>query len=129
MFSLAYHVYFVLFTEPLSESLPRICDIYSPSLTTTGGVMYIPNGTQSVTIYCICRIANVAVGPIYWYFNGTRITLTQYDGSGNPYTRDNVPSPLIIPSFNATHAGKYVCRSTFVVPNTTIFLVVSGKYV
>ena len=121
--------YFALFTDPSSESLPRTCDIYSPSLTTAGGVMYIPSETQNMTIYCICRIINVAVGPINWYFNGTRITLTQSDGSGNPYTRDNVPSPLIIPSFNTTHVGKYACGSPFNMVPSTIFLAVSGKYV
>ena len=90
----------------------RICNIYSPSLTTNGGVMRIPSGTQNVILYCICRRNNVAVGPGTWLINSTtRVTRTTDDGSDNPYSRDNVPAPLIIPSFTATHVGTYTCTS------------------
>ena len=101
----------------------RICNIYSPSLTTNGGVMSIPSGTQNVILYCICRRNNVAVGPGTWLINGTRVTRTIDDGSGNPYSRDNVPAPLIIPSFTATHVGTYTCTSdgdTVTTSNVTI---------
>ena len=70
----------------------------------------IPSGTQNVTLYCICTRDNVAVGPATWSINGTQVTLTQASGN-NPYSRDNVPAPLIIPSFTATHVGTYGCES------------------
>ena len=88
------------------------CTIVStnlPTVTAAGGV--IANGTQNVILYCICMRINsiVIVGRTFWFFNGTHITLTQDDGSGNPYSRDNVPSTLIIPSFVAPHDGDYSC--------------------
>ena len=78
---------------------------------------------------------NVAVGPTTWFINGTTVTLTTADGSGNPYYRDNVPSPLIIPLFTATYAGTYGCGSLIIVngrptdpttPSVTIDLATAG---
>ena len=88
------------------------CNITStnlPTVTAAGGV--IANGTQNVILYCICmRIdSNIVVGGTGWFFNGVLITLTQDDGSGNPYSRDNVPSTLTIPSFVSPHDGNYSC--------------------
>ena len=62
-------------------------------------------------LYCICmRIGSIiTIGQTRWFFNGIRVTLTQDDGSGNPYSRNNVPSTLIIPSFVAPHDGDYSC--------------------
>ena len=71
-------------------------------------MMDIPSGTQNVILYCICRRTNVAVGPAYWFINGTRVTRTTASGN-NPYSRNNVPAPLIIPSFTGTSAGTYGC--------------------
>ena len=68
----------------------------------------IPNGTQNVILYCICTRNNVAVGPATWFINDIELTRTQASVS-NPYRRDNVPAPLIIPSFTATHVGTYSC--------------------
>ena len=65
-------------------------------------------------IYCICMRGsnNVGVGPTIWSRSNGQVTLTTTDETdGNPYYRNNVPSPLIIPSFNATHADTYRCRS------------------
>ena len=78
-------------------------------MTAAGGV--IANGTQNVILYCICmrNNSNVTVGLTRWFFNGVRINLTQDDGGGNPYFRNNVPSPLIIPSFVTPHDGNYSC--------------------
>ena len=77
-------------------------------MTAAGGV--IPSGTQNVTLYCICNRSNVAVGPTIWFFNGSQVTLSESDETdGNPYYRNNVPSPLIIPSFVAPHDGTYSC--------------------
>ena len=71
----------------------------------------IPSGTQNVTLYCKCtRDTNVTVGPATWYINGTQVTRTQASGN-NPYSRDNVPAPLIIPSFTADRVGRYSCDS------------------
>ena len=78
-------------------------------MTTPSGV--IASGTQNVILYCICMEDNVAVSPTYWFIDGTAVTLTEDDGSGNPYFRDNVPSPLIIPSFVTPHNGMYGCGS------------------
>ena len=88
------------------------CSIVStnlPTVTTAGGV--IANGTQNVILYCICmRVdSNVTVGQTFWFFNGAQITLTQDNGSGNPYSRDMVPSTLTIPSFVTPHDGNYSC--------------------
>ena len=69
--------------------------------------MDIPSGTQNVILYCICRINNVAVGPTTWFINGTIVSTTA--SGDNPYYRNNVPSPLIIPSFTDTYAGTYGC--------------------
>ena len=88
------------------------CSIVStnlPTVTAAGGV--IANGTQNVILYCICMRVDsiVIVGQTSWFFNGARITLTQDDGSGNPYSRNNVPSTLTIPSFGTPHDGNYSC--------------------
>ena len=88
------------------------CSIVStnlPTVTAAGGV--IANGTQNVILYCVCMRVNsiVTVGQAFWFFNGVRITLTQDDGSGSPYSRDNVPSTLTIPSFVTPHDGNYSC--------------------
>ena len=65
----------------------------------------IPSGTQNVIFYCICTRDDVAVGPATWSFGSTAVTTTA--SGNNPYSRDNVPAPLIIPSFTATHVGIY----------------------
>ena len=85
----------------------RVCSIYSPSLTTNGERIDIPSGTQNVILYCICMRNNVAVGGAVWSFGST--TVTTIASGNNPYTRDNVPAALIIPSFNADHVGTYSC--------------------
>ena len=89
--------------------MATICNIVStnlPTVTAAGGP--IISGTTNVILYCICN-RSVVAGQTRWFFNGTRITLTLDDGSGNPYSRDNVPSPLIIPFFVAPHNGMYSC--------------------
>ena len=87
--------------------LVRTCRIYSPSLTTNGEMIDIPSGTQNVILYCICMRDGVAVGPTTWSFNDTEL-MTQASGD-NPYYRNNVPAPLIIPFFTATRTGTYRC--------------------
>ena len=87
------------------------CSIIStnlPTVTAAGGV--IANGTQNVILYCICMRVDsiVTVGLTFWFFDGSP-TLTQDNGSGNPYSRNNVPSALIIPSFVTPHDGNYSC--------------------
>ena len=106
----------------------RVCTIYSPSVTTNGEMMDIFIGTQNVILYCICmRMTNVAAGPTLWFINGTIVTCDSSDGD-NPYSRNNVPAPLIIPSFTSTSAGTYGCReNTNTPPRVTINLVaISG---
>ena len=88
----------------------RTCNIYSPSLTTNGEMIDIPSGTQNVILYCICRRDGVAIGPATWFINDIQLNHTTASGN-NPYYRDNVPAPLIIPSFNANHVGRYNCGS------------------
>ena len=100
----------------------HFCNIIStslPTLTTPGGM--IPSGTQNVILYCICTNDNIAVGPTIWFFNGVQVPRTTADGSGNPYYRNNVPSPLIIPLFVAPHNGTYSCG-----PNTNFSYVSSN---
>ena len=98
---------------------------YSPSVTTNGAMMDIPSGTQNVILYCICRRNNVAVSPTTWFINGTAVTRTTASGD-NPYYRDNVPSPLIIPTFNVTRVGTYGCASLTTTPSVTIELAIAG---
>ena len=89
--------------------------------------MRIAIGTQNVTLYCICRRNNVAVGPTYWFINYTEVTRTT--ASGNlPYTRNSnsVPGPLSIPSFTASHVGTYTCTSDNIVDNASIDLALPG---
>ena len=116
----------ILFTVPSGPN--RVCTIYSPHVTTNGAMMDIPSGTQNVILYCICSRPDVAVGPTTWFINGTAVTTTSI--GNNPYYRDNVPSPLIIPSFTATHAGTYGCGSSApnppTAPSVTIDLAISG---
>ena len=98
-----------------------------PTVTTPGGV--ITDETQNVILYCICTIDNIAVGPTFWYFYGVLVTLTEDDGSGAPYYRDNVPSPLIIPSFVTGNDGTYHCGSEGTIiptPDDTITLTSLG---
>ena len=107
----------------------HICNIYSPSLTSNGGVMYIPNGAQNVIIYCICTMENnneeFAVGPTRWYRNDQELPIAV--STSNPYYRNNVPAPLIIPRFTGTHIGSYVCMSIGDMTDT-INLGSSGTY-
>ena len=74
-------------------------------------------------------IDNVAVGPAIWFFNDTQVTDTQANGS-NPYYRNNVPSPLIIPLFAAGNVGTYRCESdaSTSIPGDSIALTLSGVY-
>ena len=109
------------YTGPTAK---RFCDIYSLSLTISGGALYIANNAKNVILYCICLRPNVAVGPTYWFINNTAVTTTV--SGNNPYYRENVPSPLIIPSFTATHAGTYGCGGYPIEPKVTINLTISG---
>ena len=90
-------------------------------------MMDITNGTQNVILYCICKRNNVAVGPTYWFIDGTAVTRATASGD-NPYYRDNVPSPLIIPTFTTAVSGIYGCGSGFGVstPGVTIDLAILG---
>ena len=120
---------FLIFTGPLGD---RVCTIYSPNVTTNGAMMDIPSGIQNVILYCICRRnINVAVGPTTWFIDGTVVTTTTANGD-NPYYRNNLPSPLIIPLFTATRAGTYGCGglnldgTELTSPSVSIDLAVSG---
>ena len=116
-----------IFTAPADGS-QRTCTIIStslPTVTTPSGV--IANGTQNVILYCICMDDNVAVGPTEWLFNGIKVTLTTASGN-NPYARNNVPGPLIIPSFVTGNDGTYQCGSGDSSQEDTITLTLLGMY-
>ena len=51
--------------------------------------------------------------------------MTEANGD-NPYYRNNVPAPLIIPSFTATRAGTYCCTGHTTV--VTIGLAIQRMY-
>ena len=110
----------------IAASGGRICVINSTNVVTlTAGLGVIANETQNVIVYCICTRNNqVAVGSIQWLFNSAPVNLID-DGSGNPYYRDNVPSPLIVPTFTATHVGMYSCTHVNLASDT-IFLTLPG---
>ena len=91
----------------------RTCNIIStslPTVTTPSGV--IANGTEDVILYCICLTNDddIAVGPTRWFIDNTEVTDDLPNGN-NPYFRNNVPSPLIIPMFGASNVGTYRCGS------------------
>ena len=93
--------------------------------------MDIFSGTQNVILYCICRRmnTNLTVGPTYWFIDGTAVNRNTSDGV-NPYSRNNVPAPLIIPSFTEASAGTYGCSENTNAPRVTInLLAISGSYV
>ena len=74
---------------------------------------------------------NVTVGPSIWFFNGSRITLTQDNQSAGPFSRDTVPSSLVIPSFITGNDGTYRCESEgnfMSSPDSTITLALPGTY-
>ena len=126
--------YFVslIFIDDPGNIVETNCNIIStslPTVTATGGV--IPNGTQNVILYCICtRNTSVAVGPTMWYFNGAPVNLSETDEiDGNPYYRNNVPSPLIIPYFVAPHDGTYSCERYTNESRDTITLTLPGMHV
>ena len=78
---------------------------------TDSGVKIVPNEAQ-VIIYCACILNNVAVGPTRWFFHSEPVTLTETQlTNGSAYYRNNVPAPLIIPSFTASNVGTYSCSS------------------
>ena len=108
----------LIFTEPTGM---YVCTIYSPNGINIS-VMAISSGTQNVILHCICRRNNVSTGPTRWFINGTVVATTA--SGDNPYYRNNVPSPLIIPSFDATRTGTYGCGSS--APTITIDLAISG---
>ena len=119
--------------DPRGTTTCTIISTSLPGLITDGGPISIIIGTQNVIIYCICMRGsnNVGVGPTIWSRSNGQVTLTTTDGTdGNPYYRDNVPSPLIIPFFNATHADTYHCRSGSpgVTLDATITLTVQSMY-
>ena len=113
-----------------NDSNQRTCNINStslPTLTTPSGM--IANGTEDVILYCICVIDNIAVGPTIWFFNNILITATQANGN-DPYYRNNVPSPFIIPLFSTSNVGTYRCESvgSTSAPGDSITIMLPGMY-
>ena len=72
---------------------------------------------------------DVAVGPATWLFDETGVTDASPNGN-NPYYRNNVPSPLIIPLFGASNVGTYRCEShgSTSASGDSITLVLSSMY-
>ena len=95
--------------DVLYESTCSIISTNLPTLTTDGGT--IINGTQNVTVYCLCMRGNAAIGGTRWYFpNGTLVrqddNQVQIDSI---YYRNTVPSQLIIPTFINPYTVTYSC--------------------
>ena len=77
-------------------------------MTTDGGV--IIDGTQNVIMYCLCMRNNIVVGGARWFFpNGDRVRIQSPSRPGSPYFINNIPTPLIIPSFVHPYDGTYSC--------------------
>ena len=128
------YLMFLYVADPGGSVNCSIASTNLPTVTAAGGV--IANGTQNVILYCLCMRVNsiVTVGQTTWFFNGVQITLTQDDGSGNPYSRNNVPSTLSIPSFVTPHDGNYSCThnddfNEVTTLGDTITLTLTGMYV
>ena len=128
------HTCLMSVADPRGDADCSIVSTNLPNVTAAGGI--IANGTQNVILYCVCMRVNsvVTVGSAFWFFNGALITLTQDNGSGNPYSRDNVPSTLTIPFFVAPHDGNYSCGphyffSKVATHGDTITLTLPGMHV
>ena len=110
-------------------SAQRDCTIISTSLsylTTDGGV--IIDGTQNVIIYCLCMINNIVIGGARWFFpNGDRVRVQSPSRPGSPYFINNIPTPLIIPSFVHPYDGAYSCGPGYLSSDRdTITLTLAG---
>lgn len=116
-----------------NRSHERNCTIISTSLTnlTTDGGEVI-DGARNVIIYCVCMMNNITTGGARWFFpNGTRIRIQSPQKPGSPYYINNIPTPLIFPSFVYPYAGTYGCGftkyfKTVALHGDTIDLTLSG---
>ena len=104
--------FYLIFTDSFVVANCEIISTSFTTLTADGGALL--NGTRNVIIYCLCTRNGVAVGgtSISWFLDGTRIRRTQADGTNNPYSRNTVPTQLVIPSFVSSSAGIYYCGPT-----------------
>ena len=97
-------------------------------LDRTGGV--IVDGTN-VTIECFCFDEDGDVPQrIRWFDPNTRIITQHYAPVGYPYTSDDAPTTLVIPTFSYSTSGVYTCgigNSYPPVPMVTINLAINGK--
>ena len=53
---------------------------------------------------------NIVVGGARWFFpNGDQVRIQSLSRPGSPYFINNIPTPLIIPSFVHPYDGTYSC--------------------
>ena len=118
-------------------SLNSNCTIISTSLTTLttdGGVLV--NGTQNVTIYCLCMLGDVVMDGARWFFPDSSQVRVQAHADyqpGGPYYLNILPTPLIIPNFINPYDGTYRCGPSSSFDNAVLFgdsitLTLGGKY-
>ena len=116
-----------------------ITPISPTTLTTAGGVL--PNGTENVMIRCTCSEDDGSVITNIRWHNPDGSIVPRIGGgrfiAGAPhYTRasgdrDNRNVTLVIPTFNDSYDGNYICgrRSgdNFVSPITAVSLTIGGE--
>ena len=116
-----------------------ITPINPTTLTAAGGV--IPNGTENVMIRCSCsEYDGSVITSVRWYKpDGNIVPRSETDSfiAGAPhYTRpsgdsDNRNVTLVIPTFNDSYDGNYICgrRSSgnLVPPITAVSLTIGGE--
>ena len=114
-----------------------ITPINPTTLTAAGGLL--ANGTVNVMIQCNCTDDDgMVVNRVRWYDpDGTRVLINTHKSyvADTPYFRrapDNTNIILVIPTFNDTYDGTYICgrRSGSLpvgAPSATVELTVNGK--
>ena len=112
----------MIFTDPGDTTRCNIISTSFCTLTTDGGA--IINGTENVTIYCLCTRGSsfpvaVGLGNTSWFLNGDQITRDEADETRSPYFKETVPLQLIIPSFVSPHNGTYTCGPTTNIDDAT----------
>ena len=109
------------------------------TLTAAGGVL--PNGTKNVMIRCTCSEDDGSVITTVQWFGPDGIIVPRFDTgdfiAGAPHhirasgDTDNRNITLVIPTFNDSYDGNYICgrasTGNLVPPMTTVSLTISGE--
>ena len=118
-----------------------VTPINPTTLTTAGGVFNLPNGTENVIIRCNCSYNDgyVITNARWWYLDGIippRVDSGDDIPSTPYYTRasgdtNNRNITLVIPTFNDSYDGNYICGrrrgGSPRAPTVTVSLTIGGE--